>query len=66
MNRALPALPGTLGAEASHQEPRKSHKYFSDRDFTDLQVLSQLAWFDEFFLQRARDSGAGRKGVDTP
>jgi alpha-amylase/alpha-mannosidase (GH57 family) len=25
--------------------------YFDDQDFTDLQVLSQLAWFDEFFLQ---------------
>lgn len=24
---------------------------FSEQDFTDLQVLSQLAWFDEFFLE---------------
>jgi alpha-amylase/alpha-mannosidase (GH57 family) len=24
---------------------------FQDQDFTDLQVLSQIAWFDEFFLE---------------
>jgi alpha-amylase/alpha-mannosidase (GH57 family) len=24
---------------------------FSDQDFTDLQVLSQIAWFDEFWLE---------------
>ncbi len=25
--------------------------FFNNQDFADLQVLSQLAWFDEFFLQ---------------
>src|ERR1700677_3576826 len=30
--------------------PEKAEKYFLTRDFTDLQVLSQIAWFDEFFL----------------
>jgi alpha-amylase/alpha-mannosidase (GH57 family) len=25
-------------------------RYFQPQDFTDLQVLSQIAWFDEFFL----------------
>jgi alpha-amylase/alpha-mannosidase (GH57 family) len=29
----------------------KAKKYFQPRDFTDLQVLSQIAWFDEFFLE---------------
>ena len=29
----------------------KAEKYFHPRDFTDLQVLSQIAWFDEFFLE---------------
>src|SRR6202046_3524087 len=29
----------------------KAEKYFERRDFTDLQVLSQIAWFDEFFLE---------------
>jgi len=31
--------------------PEKAEKYFQTRDFTDLQVLSQIAWFDEFFLE---------------
>ena len=31
--------------------PEKTEKYFHPRDFTDLQVLSQIAWFDEFFLE---------------
>jgi len=30
--------------------PEGADKYFSAQDFTDLQVLSQIAWFDEFFL----------------
>ncbi len=30
--------------------PEKAERYFHPRDFTDLQVLSQIAWFDEFFL----------------
>ena len=29
----------------------KAEKYFLPQDFTDLQVLSQIAWFDEFFLE---------------
>src|ERR1700692_5130882 len=29
----------------------KAEEYFQPRDFTDLQVLSQIAWFDEFFLE---------------
>src|SRR5438034_6419965 len=31
--------------------PERAEKYFPPQDFTDLQVLSQIAWFDEFFLQ---------------
>jgi alpha-amylase/alpha-mannosidase (GH57 family) len=31
--------------------PERAEKYFQARDFTDLQVLSQIAWFDEFFLE---------------
>ena len=30
--------------------PDRAEKYFQPQDFTDLQVLSQIAWFDEFFL----------------
>src|SRR6202162_4918795 len=29
----------------------KAEKYFETQHFTDLQVLSQIAWFDEFFLE---------------
>src|SRR5579872_372430 len=31
--------------------PERAEKYFQPRHFTDLQVLSQIAWFDEFFLE---------------
>jgi len=32
-------------------DPQQAEKYFLAQDFTDLQVLSQIAWFDEFFLE---------------
>ena len=32
------------------ENPDKAMRYFQTQDYTDLQVLSQLAWFDEFFL----------------
>jgi alpha-amylase/alpha-mannosidase (GH57 family) len=35
---------------------------FNDADITDLQVLSQLAWFDEFFLDRPQVKGLIEKG----
>src|ERR1700690_3233915 len=28
----------------------KAEKHFQTQDFTDLQVLSQIGWFDEYFL----------------
>jgi alpha-amylase/alpha-mannosidase (GH57 family) len=31
-------------------DAQRADKYFVAQDFMDLQVLSQLAWFDEFFL----------------
>jgi alpha-amylase/alpha-mannosidase (GH57 family) len=31
--------------------PERAEKFFQPQDLTDLQVLSQLAWFDEFFLE---------------
>src|SRR5215470_676361 len=30
--------------------PERAEKFFQPQDFTDLQVLSQIAWFDEFSL----------------
>src|SRR5215813_8521920 len=38
--------------------------YFVTRDYGDLQVLSQLAWFDEYFLQDSDVSALIRKGQD--
>jgi alpha-amylase/alpha-mannosidase (GH57 family) len=37
-------------------------EYLQPQDFTDLQVLSQLAWFDEFFLQEPEIANLVRKG----
>ncbi|HUO60854.1 MAG TPA: glycoside hydrolase family 57 protein [Candidatus Acidoferrales bacterium] len=35
---------------AAGPEPTRAEITFLDRDYRDLQVLSQLAWFDEFYL----------------
>src|SRR5579864_6563633 len=42
--------------------PERAEKYFTPQDFTDLQVLSQLAWFDEFFLQEKEVAALIHKG----
>lgn len=42
--------------------PDGAEKYFSAQDFTDLQVLSQIAWFDEFFLDDPDIAGLIQKG----
>ena len=44
--------------------PEAVEKYFSAQDFTDLQVLSQIAWFDEFFLDDPDIKGLIQKGRD--
>ncbi len=38
--------------------------YFATRDYADLQVLSQLAWFDEFFLDDPEIAALIKKGED--
>ena len=38
--------------------PERALPLFSTRDFADLQVLSQLAWFDEMYLERDPEIGA--------
>src|SRR5713101_5211168 len=40
--------------------PEPAEKGFQPQDFTDLQVLSQIAWFDEFFLD---DGGKGDRDI---
>ncbi|MGA9040987.1 MAG: glycoside hydrolase family 57 protein [Terriglobales bacterium] len=42
--------------------PQRCEKHFSVQDFTDLQVLSQIAWFDEFFLEDKDIAGLINKG----
>src|SRR5579883_1444923 len=42
--------------------PEKAEKFFLPQDFTDLQVLSQIAWFDEFFLEDGEIAELIRKG----
>jgi alpha-amylase/alpha-mannosidase (GH57 family) len=42
--------------------PDRAERYFQPQDFTDLQVLSQIAWFDEFFLEENDIAGLVVKG----
>ena len=42
--------------------PEQAERYFDAQEFTDLQVLSQIAWFDEFFLEEKDIAALIRKG----
>jgi len=42
----------------------RAEKYFQTQDFTDLQVLSQIGWFDEYFLAEKGVAELIRKGRD--
>ena len=42
--------------------PGRAEKYFQAQDFTDLQVLSQIGWFDEYFLAEKDVAELIRKG----
>jgi len=42
--------------------PEHAEKYFLPQDFTDLQVLSQIGWFDEYFLEEKEIAELIRKG----
>jgi alpha-amylase/alpha-mannosidase (GH57 family) len=42
--------------------PDRADKFFQRQDYTDLQVLSQLAWFDELFLQEPDVAELVQKG----
>ena len=41
--------------------PELAEKYFVPQDYTDLQVLSQIGWFDEFFLEEKETAELVRK-----
>jgi alpha-amylase/alpha-mannosidase (GH57 family) len=49
---------------ATADRPEGPESYFVTRDYGDLQVLSQLAWFDEYFLSDADVSALIQKGRD--
>ncbi len=46
------------------ESPEGPESYFVARDYADLQVLSQLAWFDEFFLTEPDIAALVQKGED--
>jgi alpha-amylase/alpha-mannosidase (GH57 family) len=46
----------------SGSSPERAERFFSTPDYTDLQVLSQIAWFDEFFLEEKEIAELVRKG----
>ncbi len=49
---------------ATCERPEGPDSYFGTRDYADLQVLSQLAWFDEFFLAEPDIAALVKKGED--
>ncbi len=48
--------------DAAGRNPEKAFGLFSKQDYADLQVLSQIAWFDEFFLHAPGVDELIRKG----
>ena len=49
---------------STSERPEGAESYFVTRDYADLQVLSQLAWFDEFFLTEPDIAALVQKGED--
>ncbi|HEX8799571.1 MAG TPA: glycoside hydrolase family 57 protein, partial [Terriglobales bacterium] len=49
---------------ATADRPEGPESYFVTRDYGDLQVLSQLAWFDEYFLSDPDVASLIHKGED--
>jgi alpha-amylase/alpha-mannosidase (GH57 family) len=48
--------------QSSGASAERAERYFQPQDLTDLQVLSQIAWFDEFFLEEPEIAELVRKG----
>ena len=49
---------------ATSERPEGPDSYFVTRDYADLQVLSQLAWFDEYLLAEPDIAALVQKGED--
>jgi alpha-amylase/alpha-mannosidase (GH57 family) len=47
---------------AAGDSAERAEKFFLAQDYTDLQVLSQIAWFDEFFLEDRDVAALIKKG----
>jgi alpha-amylase/alpha-mannosidase (GH57 family) len=47
---------------SSGDSPERAEKSFLPQDLTDLQVLSQIAWFDEYFLEEKDVAALVQKG----
>src|SRR3984957_5490537 len=50
--------------QAAGDTAELAEKHFQAQDFTDLQVLSQIGWFDEYFLVEKEVAELIRKGRD--
>lgn len=50
--------------ESFGQDLNKALEFFDTQDYADLQVLSQIAWFDEYFLKEPEVAELVRKGRD--
>jgi alpha-amylase/alpha-mannosidase (GH57 family) len=50
--------------QSAGDSAERAEKYFQAQDFTDLQVLSQIGWFDEYFLGEKDVAELIRKGRD--
>ncbi|HEX6881576.1 MAG TPA: glycoside hydrolase family 57 protein, partial [Terriglobales bacterium] len=48
--------------KSAGEDPARAESNFTTRDYTDLQVLSQLAWLDEFWLEQPDIQELIRKG----
>lgn len=48
--------------QGQSSDPRRAARQLQESDFTDLQVLSQIAWFDEFWLEVPEVRELIRKG----
>ena len=51
-----------LQKRARYKSVDRALPHFEAGDFADLQILSQLAWFDEFFLDEPATAGLIKKG----
>lgn len=55
-----------LKYSAYHRDPARAERHFSVQDLADLQVLSQMAWCDEYYFERPDTvcSQLAKKGRD--